>query len=102
MLNRSTTWAAAFLAATFGAGVAVGVGGRALRVRYASAAAPERARGVERLMGELNGELRLTPLQRDSLHAILQRHYTRLSEAWETVRPRFHTLGAAMDPQAAP
>ena len=41
MLNRSTTWAVALLAATFGAGVVIGVGGRALWVRYASAAAPD-------------------------------------------------------------
>jgi hypothetical protein len=101
MLNRSTTWAVALLAATFGAGVAIGVGGRALWVRYASAAAPERAHGVERLMGELDGELRLTPPQRDSVHAILERHYTRMSEAWETVRPRFDTLRAAMDSEVA-
>src|SRR5207237_572736 len=87
MLNRSTTWAAALLVATFGAGVAVGVGGRAMWVRYASAASPERAHGVERLMGELDRDLRLTPVQRDSVDAILQRHYTRMSEAWETVRP---------------
>jgi hypothetical protein len=101
MLNRSTTWAVALLAATFGAGVVVGVGSRALWVRYASAAAPERARGVERLMGELNGELRLTPRQRDSVHAILERHYTRMSDAWEAVRPRFDTLRAAMDSEVS-
>ena len=101
MLNRSTTWAVALLAATFGAGVAVGVGGRAMWVRYASAAAPERAHGVERLMGELDRDLRLTPVQRDSVHAILQHHYTRMSEAWETVRPRFDTLRAAMDSEVA-
>src|SRR2546423_13266094 len=97
MLNRSTSWAVALLAATFGAGVAVGVGGRALWGRYASAAAPERAHGVERLMGEPNGELRLTPPQRDPVHAILQHHYTRLSEAGETVRPPFDTPRAALD-----
>src|SRR5213082_168249 len=101
MLNRSTTWAVALLAATFVAGLAVGIGSRALWVRYASAAAPERAHGVERLMGELNGELRLTPPQRDSVHAILQRHYTRMSEAWETVRPRFDTLRAGMDSEVS-
>ena len=97
MLNRSTTWAVALLAATFGAGVAVGVGGRAMWVRYASAAAPERAHGVERLMAELDRDLRLAPAQRDSVHTILQRHYARMSEAWETVRPRFDTLRAGMD-----
>jgi hypothetical protein len=101
MLNRSTTWAVALLAATFAAGVAIGVGSRALWVRYASAAAPERARGVARLMNELNGELRLTPPQRDSVHAIVERHYTRMSEAWETVRPRFDTLRAAMDSEVS-
>jgi hypothetical protein len=101
MLNRSTARAAALLVATFAAGVAVGVGGRALWVRYASAASPERARGVERLMGEVNGALRLTPLQRDSVHAILQRHYTRMGEAWETVRPRFDAMRAAMDSEVA-
>jgi hypothetical protein len=52
-------------------------------------------------MGELDGELRLTPPQRDSVHAILERHYTRMSEAWETVRPRFDTLRAAMDSEVA-
>lgn len=101
MLNRSTTWAVALLAATFAAGLVVGVGGRALWVRYASAAAPERAHGVERLMHELNGQLRLTPPQRDSVHSILERHYTRMSEAWETVRPRFDTLRAAMDSEVS-
>src|SRR6266700_5881747 len=65
MLNRSTTWAVALLAATFGAGVVIGVGGRAMWVRYASAASPERAHGVERLMGELDHDLRLTAVQRD-------------------------------------
>ena len=101
MLNRSTTWAAALLVATFGAGVAVGVGGRAMWVRYASAAAPERAHGVERLMAELDRDLRLTPVQHDSVHTILLRHYTRISEAWETVRPRFDTLRAAMDSEVS-
>src|SRR2546430_17024616 len=101
MLNRSTSWAVALLAATFGAGVAVGVGGRALWVRYASAAAPERAHGVERLMGELKGELRLPPLQRDSGPPILQHHYTPLSEGWGTVGPRFDTLRGAMGSEVA-
>ncbi|HZI23238.1 MAG TPA: hypothetical protein VFD76_11990 [Gemmatimonadales bacterium] len=101
MLNRSTTQAAVFLAATFAAGIAVGVGGRALWVRRAAAAAPERAHGVDRLMGELDGELRLTPAQHDSVHAILQRHWTRISAAWEEVRPRFDTMRAAMDSEVS-
>ena len=101
MLNRSTTWAVVFLVATFVAGIAVGAGGRALWVRYASAAAPERARGLDRLMDELNAELRLGPVQRDSVRAILQRHRTRMTAVWETVRPRFDSMRAQMDSDVA-
>ena len=101
MLNRSTTWAVAFLVATFAAGLAVGAGGRALWVRRASAAAPERARGLDRMMDELNAELRLGPGQRDSVRAILQRHRTRMTAVWETVRPRFDSMRAQMDSDVA-
>ena len=101
MLNRSTTWALVFLVATFAAGLAVGAGGRALWVRYASAAAPERARGLDRMMDELNDELHLDPAQRDSVRAILQRHRTRMTAVWETVRPRFDSMRAQMDSDVA-
>ncbi len=101
MLNRSTTWAVLFLVATFAAGLAVGAGGRALWVRYASAAAPERARGLDRMMDELNDELHLDPAQHDSVRAILQRHRTRMTAVWETVRPRFDSMRAQMDSDVA-
>jgi len=101
MLNRSTTWAVVFLVATFAAGIAVGAGGRALWVRYAAAAAPERARGLDRMMDELNDELHLDPVQRDSVRAILQRHRTRMTAVWETVRPRFDSMRAQMDSDVA-
>jgi len=101
MLNRSTTWAVVFLVATFAAGLAVGAGGRALWVRRASAAAPERARGLDRMMDELNAELHLGPGQRDSVRAILQRHRTRMTAVWETVRPRFDSMRAQMDSDVA-
>src|SRR6266480_6116686 len=91
MLNRSTTWAVVFLVATFAAGLAVGAGGRALWVRYASAAAPDRGRGLDRMMDELTEELRLDPAQRDSVRAIVQRHRTRMTAVWETVRSEEHT-----------
>jgi hypothetical protein len=101
MLNRSTTWAAVLLAATFAAGVAAGAGGRALWVRRAAAAAPERGRGIDRMMGELNQELRLSPTQSDSVRAVLQRHWTRMSAVWETVRPRFDSMRAVMDSEVS-
>jgi hypothetical protein len=101
MLNRSTTWAVVFLVATFAAGIAVGAGGRALWVRYASAAAPERGRGLDRMLDELTEELRLGPAQRDSVRAIVQRHRTRMTAVWETVRPRFDSMRAQMDSEVA-
>jgi hypothetical protein len=101
MLNRSTIWAVVFLAATFAAGIAVGAGGRALWVRHATAAARERARGIDRMMTELNEELRLTPAQSDTVRAVLQRHWTKMSAVWEAVRPRFDTLRAEMDAEVA-
>src|SRR5881296_1882427 len=101
MLNRSTTWAVALLVATFAAGIAVGAGGRALWVRHAAAAAPVRPRGVDQMMAELDDELHLTPAQHDSLHAILQRHWTQMSALWDKVRPPFDALRAAMDSEVS-
>src|SRR5207248_678170 len=75
----------------------VGVAGRALWGRVAYGGAPERGRGVEPLVAELTDELALTPVQRDSVHAILQRHFTRMAAVWDTVRPRFDALRAEMD-----
>lgn len=97
MLNRSKAWAVVLLAATFVAGVAVGVGGRTVWVRTAHGRAPERARGVDRLIAELDEELRLAPLQRDSVRAILDRHWTQMTAVWETVRPRFDSMRAETD-----
>ena len=96
-LNRSKTWAVVLLVATFVAGVAVGLGGRALWVGAAYGRAPDRARGVDRLLHGLNEDLRLTPGQRDSVRAILDRHWARMSAAWEAVRPRFDSMRAETD-----
>src|SRR3989475_12448283 len=101
MLNRSTTWAVVFLVATFAAGIAVGAGGRALWVRYASAAAPDRGRGLDRMMNELTEELRLDPAQRDSVRAIVQRHRARMTAVWGTGGPRFGSVRAQVDSQVA-
>jgi len=101
MLNRSTIWAVVFLIATFAAGIAVGAGGRALWVRHASAASLDRERGLDRMMDELNEELRLDPVQRDSVRAIVRRHRTRMTAVWETVRPRFDSMRAEMDSEVA-
>src|SRR2546429_8440072 len=96
MLNRSKTWAVVFLVATFAAGLAVGAGGRALWDRYASAAAPDRGRGLDRMMDELTEELRLDPPQRQPARGIVQRHPTRTAALGVTVRPRLQRMPAQM------
>lgn len=96
MPNRSKTWAAILLAATFVAGIAVGSGVPALWGRW-SAARSGRLHGLDRMMSELNHELHLTPVQRDSVRAILGRHFARMSAAWDSVRPRFDSMRSEMD-----
>src|SRR5438034_1057599 len=85
MLNRSTTWAVLFLVATFAAGLAVGAGGRALWVRYASAAAPERARGLDRTLAATGGTLAAqqpaAPVQSAQLQVSLAEAVRRALEA---------------------
>src|SRR5205814_2120625 len=65
------------------------------------AAAADRGRGLDRMMDELTEELRLDPAQRDSVRAIVQRHRTRMTAVWETVRPRFDSMRAQMDSEVA-
>src|SRR3989441_11833941 len=66
MLNRSTIWAVVFLVATFAAGIAVGARGRALLGRHAAAASPDRERGLDRLVEELDAALPPHPPARRS------------------------------------
>src|SRR2546425_6086767 len=42
-------------------------------------------------------ELRLTPAEHDSLAAILQQHWTRMTAVWDAVRPRFDSIRVEMD-----
>src|SRR3989449_5990408 len=101
MVNRSKTWAVALLMAAFVVGAVVGGGGEAAGARQAHAADPGRGRGLERMKANLDRELGLTGGQRDSVHAVLDRHWTRMTAAWETVRPRFDSMRAQMDSDVA-
>ena len=101
MLNRSKAWAVALLVAAFVVGVVVGAGGEAAWARHAHAADSGRGRGLERMKANLDRELGLAGTQRDSVHATLDRHWARMTTAWETVRPRFDSLRAQMDSDVA-
>lgn len=95
MLNPSKTWAVALLVATFFAGALVGAGARVVWVGHAAESGP--SRGPDRMLASLTTELHLTPVQRDTVGAVLRRHWVRMNAVWETVRPRFDTIRADMD-----
>jgi hypothetical protein len=97
MPNPSKTRALVLLAATFLAGVAVGTGVPAVWAHYSGARRAERPHGLERMMGELDAELRLAPVQHDSVHAILGRHFAQLTAVWDSLKPRFDTIRSRMD-----
>src|SRR3989442_2505748 len=97
MLNLWKAWPVALLAEASVVGVVVGAGGEAAGARHAHAADPGRGRGLERMKANLDRELGLAGTQRDSVHATLDRHWARMTTAWETVRPRFDSMRAQMD-----
>src|SRR2546426_10029254 len=96
MVNRSKTWAVALLVAAFVVGVVVGAGGEAAWARAAHAADPGRGRGLERMKANLDRELGPTGAHRDSVPAVLDRHWTRMTAARETVPPRADSMQSPM------
>jgi len=91
MFSRSKTWAAALLLATFVAGAAVGAGARTMWARRAA------RHGPDHFLGVLTQELRLTPLQHDSVGAVIWRHWHRTNALWDSLKPRFDSVRANMD-----
>ncbi|HEU4570686.1 MAG TPA: periplasmic heavy metal sensor [Gemmatimonadales bacterium] len=88
MLNRP--WKAALLlAATFVAG---GLAGGALCHLLPWGTPPGRDAGG--IVKRLTDELGLTPAQRDSVRAVLERSHPAMDSAWAEVRPRIETVRA--------
>ena len=89
MLNRSKTWAGMVLVAAFASGIVVG----------GAATTAWAARRVHRpsYAERIQGELRLTTGQRDSVDAILRSFQPSLSTAWQTVQPAVHVYYASRD-----
>ena len=93
MLNRSKTWAAGLLAATFVAGVAVG------GVASAAWGDNDGGRAEWRRQRPSYGEhlqqaLDLSVEQRLSVDSILQRRQVAMHDLWQEMAPRFDTLRA--------
>src|SRR5205807_10068758 len=58
-------------------------------------------RGRERRMAARAGGLAGGSGQRGSVRAIVQRHRTRMTGVWETVRPRVESMRGQMDSEVA-
>jgi len=78
---------AAFLLGALAGGAALSLAGRARGPGMGS-----RSSGSSGYLSRLSKDLDLTPVQRDSVAAILQRYEPRMDSLWQEIRPRFDTL----------
>jgi Spy/CpxP family protein refolding chaperone len=93
--RRSRGAALLLLTAAFVAGALVGAG--ATTLLRAEGGMPERhARGPNAYLALLARELDLSPAQRDSVRAVLERHHPAMDSLWQATRPRLETLRAAI------
>ncbi|MGH7538653.1 MAG: periplasmic heavy metal sensor [Gemmatimonadales bacterium] len=92
MFSRSKAWAVALLAAVFLAGGAVGWAASG----WSDASHQRRGRGPRGMAEYLARRLDLSPVQRDSVRAILARHHTDMKAIWGAMRPRFDSLRAVV------
>ncbi|HEU4700367.1 MAG TPA: hypothetical protein VFS40_14380 [Gemmatimonadales bacterium] len=92
MSSRGT--AVVLLVAAFLVGLAAGAGAMAVRTRARTgdATVAPAARTSEGYLDRLTRDLALTPVQRDSVRAVLERHRPQMDSLWQSVRPRFETL----------
>ena len=89
-MTRSRAGAALLLVATFVLGGLVGGAATSMADRKTHAAARAdhpRPSFVDRLQADLG----LTPTQRDSIQAVLDRHQPAMDSLWEQIRPQFQS-----------
>jgi len=98
MLQQSRFWAVAALVATFAAGGLFGwvLGTRVHAGPRGFGSRGGGAPGPDRMIGFLGRELDLTPAQRDSVRAILERHRADLEKIWREVHPQFDSVRSKM------
>ena len=92
MFNKSKVWAISLLLAAFAAGVAVGGGASAVLAdhqgdRSAGSRHPETS-----FLEHLDRDLHLTPVQHDSVAAILKRYDEPMRQLWQAQRRGFDSL----------
>ena len=97
-VTRSKLWVVVALVTTFAAGVVVDWGVRAwIGAHPGGVWGRGRRHGPEAVVPYLGRELALTAAQRDSVHAIFERHRCDMAALWRQTRPRFDSLRAAID-----
>jgi len=90
MFNKSKAWAFGLLAAVFAAGIATGAAVEALADGDET---PRRGRrSAEAMVAQLTRQLDLSPVQRDSVRAVMERHRPAFEAAWREMRPRYDSL----------
>jgi len=97
-VTRSKLWVVVALVTTFAAGVVVDWGLRAwIGAHPSSVWGRSRRRGPDAVVPYLARTLDLTAAQRDSVHAIFERHRCDMAALWRQTRPRFDSLRATID-----
>jgi len=91
-MARETTRAGILLAAVFAVGLAAGWLGNGA---YAQRHHHHTAHADERLLERMSKELRLTPVQQDSVRAIFDRHRKEIHALWQETHPRYDAIRAA-------
>lgn len=90
-MSKSTRTATLLLLAAFVLGAVAGGAALALYGRPPRMG-PGHSPGSSGYLSRLSKELELTPVQRDSVGAILKRYEPRMDSIWQDIRPRFETV----------
>ncbi|HXH63193.1 MAG TPA: periplasmic heavy metal sensor [Gemmatimonadales bacterium] len=93
MFNRSKVWAVMLLVAVFVVGGASGWSVSSWRARSGR---PERGRGPDAFVAFLTKQISLTPVQQDSVRAVLVRHKPEMDAMWRDVHARVDSLRHVM------
>jgi len=91
-MTKSARTATLLLVAAFLLGALAGGAALSLAGRGRGPGGGGRPSGPSGYLSRLSKDLDLTPVQRDSVAAILQRYEPRMDSLWQEIRPRFDTL----------
>jgi hypothetical protein len=92
-MSNSTRTATLLLLIAFLLGAVAGIGGVAL---YHRSPGMGRSGGPSGYLARLSKDLELTPVQRDSVSAILKVYEPRMDSIWQDIRPKFETVRAEL------